>query len=161
MKPLLKKVSSLVEKAKVAHVFENDALEMSKRIIVASLPALVVSFLIPDFLPLMTVLSAFLMYHMVKDIQHKTISFDHMKLLWFASLPVYVFFIAWCLALAHTEQPERLSSVATYFLLAVICLWPTFVNRKKHIEQQKKSPFKLLYFSVSGLLVVQQILTVI
>lgn len=161
MTPLMEKASSLMDKAKAAHVFENDALEMSKRIIVASLPALLISFLLPDFLPLMTVLSAFLLYHMVKDIQHKTISFDHMQLLWFASLPVYAFFIAWCLALAHTEQPERLSSIATYFLLAVICLWPTFVNRKKHIEQQKKSPFKPLYFAASGLLVVQQVLTVI
>lgn len=161
MTPLIEKIANLMDMAKAAHVFENSALEMAKRIIVASLPALLISFTIPTLLPVMTVLSAFLLYYMVKDIQHKAISFDHMKLLLFASLPVYAFFIAWCLALAHMGHPERLSSIATHFLLAVICLWPTFVDCKKHIQEKKKSPFKPLYFAVSGLLVVQQILTVI
>jgi len=161
MTPILEKAMGLIEHAKAVSAFENKALELSRRIILTSLPMLLVSFMLPALLPLIVPLSAFGLYHMVKDIQHKTISLDQAALLWSASLPVYLFFIAWCLALALTGRPANLSSIATYFLLAVICLWPTFVNRKKHIEQQKQSPFKPLYLAVSGILAVQQILAVI
>lgn len=161
MTPIIEKAMGLIKYAKAVNVLENKALELSRRIILTSLPMLLVSFMFPALLPLIEVLTAFMLYHMVKDVQHKTISIDQEAFLWFASLPVYSFFIAWCLLLVLTKRAEGISMIATYFLLAVICLWPTFVNRKKHIEKQKQSPFKPMYFVVTGLIAAQQILAII
>jgi hypothetical protein len=161
MTPILEKTTGLIEHAKAVHTLENTALELSKRIIVTSLPMLLVSFILPSLLPLIEITTVFVLYHMVKDLYQKAILIDHSSFLWFASLPVYLFFFSWCLILALTDRTEGIASISTYFLLAVICLWPTFVNRKKFIERKKKSPFKPLYLAVTGLIAAQQLIIII
>lgn len=161
MTPILERAMSLIECAKAFQTLENKALELSKRIIMTSLPMLLVSFIFQSLLPVIEVITVFVLYHMVRDIHQKTILIDQATLLWSASLPVYSFFLAWCLFLAVADRADGIASIATYFLLAVICLWPTFVNRGKYIEKQKQSPFKRLYLAVSGLIAVQQILAII
>jgi len=157
MKELINRAEEGIEYIKGFKPMKNHGLEMAKRIIISSVPLVLVSFVIPKLMPVIQLITPIFLYLMVEDIQEEIIKYDQVSLTWSASFPIYTFFALWCLLLSQTGKTDQLAMVASYFLLCTACLWPTYVNLRKHVEKKQKSPFKALFTIFTCILGVQQI----
>jgi hypothetical protein len=129
------------------------------RCVLACLPVIGASLFAPQLVvALFALISVALIYVALAPVQKELFARSRTEIYWFVTMPLYWFFLGWGALVMAVGRPEQLGrSVGSFFLLAMVAIWPVFRSKKNRDRTERGIPFENVYLGFGLIVVIQQL----